>query len=100
MKYCRKKVRNLPGKHFNDVLVEAINLEIEIALRFGIWARSRFVPIVTEGVVSHVMIFSTDNTIRKKAELELASILQELENRVQERTKELFEKVQKYSGQH
>ncbi len=71
---------------------EGINLEIEIALRFGIWARSRFVPIVTEGVVSHVMIFSTDNTIRKKAELELASILQELENRVQERTKELFEK--------
>lgn len=66
--------------------------EIEIALRFGIWARSRLVPIITEGVVSHVMIFSTDNTIRKRAELELEKTLQQLEHRVRERTKELSEK--------
>jgi PAS domain S-box-containing protein len=68
------------------------NQEIEIALRFGIWSRSRFVPIITEGVVSHVMIFSTDNTVRKRAELELEHTLQQLENRVKERTKELSDK--------
>jgi PAS domain S-box-containing protein len=68
------------------------NQEIEIALRFGIWSRSRFVPIITEGVVSHVMIFSTDNTNRKKAELELENTLLQLENRVKERTKELSDK--------
>lgn len=68
------------------------NQEIEIGLRFGIWARSRFVPIITEGVVSHVMIFSTDETIRKRAELELENTLQQLENRVKDRTKELSDK--------
>jgi PAS domain S-box-containing protein len=66
--------------------------EIEIALRFGIWSRSRFAPIITEGVVSHVMIFSTDNTVRKRAELELEHTLLQLENRVRERTKELSDK--------
>jgi PAS domain S-box-containing protein len=68
------------------------NQEIEIALRFGIWSRSRFAPIITEGVVSHVMIFSTDNTVRKRAELELEHTLLQLENRVKERTKELSDK--------
>jgi PAS domain S-box-containing protein len=66
--------------------------EIEIALRFGIWSRSRFAPIITDGVVSHVMIFSTDNTVRKRAELELEHTLLQLENRVRERTKELSDK--------
>jgi PAS domain S-box-containing protein len=68
------------------------NQEIEIALRFGIWSTLRFVPIITEGVVSHVMIFSTDNTVRKRAELELEQTLMQLENRVKERTKELSDK--------
>ena len=68
------------------------NQEIELALRFGIWSRSRFVPIITEGVVSHVMVFSTDNTIRKRAELELENTLLQLESRVRERTKELSDK--------
>lgn len=68
------------------------NQEIEVAIRDEIWARSRFVPIITEGVVSHVMVFSTDTTIRKRAELELANTLLQLENRVKERTKELTDK--------
>jgi PAS domain S-box-containing protein len=66
--------------------------EVELALRFGIWVRARLVPIMTEGMASHLMIFATDNTKRKKAELELENTLQELENRVIERTKELSEK--------
>jgi PAS domain S-box-containing protein len=66
--------------------------EIELALRFGVWVRARLVPILTEGQVSHLMIFATDNTKRKKAEMELENTLQELENRVIERTKELSEK--------
>lgn len=68
------------------------NQEIEVSLRHDTWARSRFVPIITEGMVSHVMVFSTDTTVRKRAELALENTLQQLENRVNERTKELSDK--------
>ncbi len=44
------------------------NQEIETAMRFGIWVNSRFVPMIMGGEVTHVMIFSTDNTKRKQAE--------------------------------
>ena len=46
-------------------------LEIENALNHGRWVRSRFVPITTNGIVTHVLIFGTDITERKQAELKL-----------------------------
>ena len=45
--------------------------EIETALRYGRWVRSRFIPIVTNDEVTHVMIFGTDLTERKHAEIKL-----------------------------
>ncbi len=47
------------------------NQEIEHIRRYGILAVSRMVPIITDGLVSHVMIISTDITQRKQAELQL-----------------------------
>ncbi|ESU20317.1 signal transduction histidine kinase [Flavobacterium enshiense DK69] len=47
------------------------HLEIENKISSGEWVRSRFVPIVTNNEVTHVMIFGTDITERKLAELKL-----------------------------
>ncbi|MGL2967178.1 PAS domain S-box protein [Flavobacterium sp. XGLA_31] len=47
------------------------NQEIENTLSNGNWVRSRFVPILTNGEVTHVMIFATDMTERKQAEIKL-----------------------------
>jgi len=45
------------------------NQEIECRMRYGNWARSRFVPInYADGTVSHLMIIATDITEQKKAE--------------------------------
>jgi len=45
------------------------NQEVEGALRFGNWGRTRFVPInYTDGAITHIMVISTDITQRKKAE--------------------------------
>ncbi|MEC4050317.1 PAS domain S-box protein [Flavobacterium sp. SUN046] len=46
-------------------------LEVENALKHNRWVRSRFVPVVTNGEVTHVMIFGTDFTERKQAEIKL-----------------------------
>ncbi|MGA9637451.1 PAS domain S-box protein [Flavobacterium sp.] len=45
--------------------------EIENALTVGRWVRSRFVPIILNNEVTHVMVFATDLSERKKAEREL-----------------------------
>lgn len=47
------------------------NQEIEADLFLGVAVRIRMVPIVTEGVVTHVMMFHTDITFRKHAEEKL-----------------------------
>ncbi len=47
------------------------NQEIENTLRNGNWVRSRFVPIISEGGISHIMVISTDITERKRAETNL-----------------------------
>jgi PAS domain S-box-containing protein len=47
------------------------SLEIENALTHNRWTRSRAVPVFNNGEVTHVMIFSTDMTERKKAEQKL-----------------------------
>jgi PAS domain S-box-containing protein len=47
------------------------SLEIENALIDDRWTRSRAVPLVNNGEVTHVMIFSTDMTERKRAEQKL-----------------------------
>ncbi|WP_281321782.1 PAS domain S-box protein [Flavobacterium aestivum] len=47
------------------------SLEIENALTDNRWTRSRAVPVVNNGEVTHVMIFSTDVTERKRAEQKL-----------------------------
>jgi len=56
------------------------NQEMENALRFGHWSRSRFVPIMSQGSISHIMIISTDITQRRIAERErdkmIADIIQ------------------------
>jgi len=56
------------------------NQEMESALRFGHWSRSRFVPIKSQEGISHIMIISTDITQRKIAERErdkmIADIIQ------------------------
>ncbi|OYX84077.1 MAG: hypothetical protein B7Y83_09370 [Flavobacteriales bacterium 32-34-25] len=45
--------------------------EIENALNHGRWVRSRIVPIAVNDEVTHVMIFATDLSERKQAELKL-----------------------------
>lgn len=63
-----------------QIVKEAINVcfetakpqEIECALTYGRWVRSRFVPIFNKGQVTHIIIFSTDLTERKKAEEKLS----------------------------
>lgn len=45
--------------------------EIESALSYGRWVRSRFVPIFNNGQITHVIVFSTDLTERRKAEEKL-----------------------------
>ncbi|GGA71128.1 hypothetical protein GCM10008015_09800 [Flavobacterium palustre] len=47
------------------------NQEFENQLNFGRWVRSRLVPIEVNGEVQHVMIFATDITERKQAEIQL-----------------------------
>lgn len=47
------------------------NQEIENAMWFDSWVNARFVPILSNDQVSHVMIFSTDNSKRKLAEEKL-----------------------------
>ncbi|HSD14804.1 MAG TPA: PAS domain S-box protein, partial [Flavobacterium sp.] len=47
------------------------NLEIENKISSGEWVRSRFVPILTNNEVTHIMIFGTDITERKQAEMKL-----------------------------
>ncbi|MBW4360102.1 PAS domain S-box protein [Flavobacterium taihuense] len=47
------------------------NLELEYALSHGRWFRSRFVPMLTNDEVTHVMIFGTDLTEKKQAEVKL-----------------------------
>lgn len=47
------------------------NQEIENAKWHDSWVNARFVPIHTDGLVSHVMVFSTDNTKRKLIEEQL-----------------------------
>lgn len=42
--------------------------DIETKLRFDRWVRSRFVPIIINGNIQHVMVIATDITERKKAE--------------------------------
>lgn len=45
--------------------------EIENGLNFERWVRSRIVPVIVNDEVTHVMIFATDLSERKKAELKL-----------------------------
>ncbi|MGG7036785.1 MAG: PAS domain S-box protein, partial [Flavobacterium sp.] len=47
------------------------NQEFENLLSHGRWVRSRFVPVKTNEEISHVMIFATDLTEKKQAELKL-----------------------------
>lgn len=47
------------------------NQEIENTLRNACWVRSRFVPVITNDEVTHVMIIATDLSIQKQAELKL-----------------------------
>lgn len=42
--------------------------EIENLLTYGRYARSRMVPLKTNGIVTHILIFATDITERKKVE--------------------------------
>ena len=44
------------------------NLEIENSLHSNKWVRSRFVPIIIDGMINHIMIIATDITERKIAE--------------------------------
>lgn len=45
--------------------------EIENGLNFERWVRSRVVPVIVNDEVTHVMIFATDLSERKRAELKL-----------------------------
>lgn len=47
------------------------NQEIENLLSNGSWVRSRFVPIKTNDEVTHIMVFGTDITEKRQAELQL-----------------------------
>ena len=66
-----EETKQITRDAINKCFETAENQEIEMALRYGFWVRSRFVPIITDGSVSHVMLFSTDNTKRKQAETDL-----------------------------
>ncbi|MEP6725457.1 MAG: PAS domain S-box protein, partial [Bacteroidota bacterium] len=59
--------REAAGNAIMTCFATGQNQEIEGMLRFGNWARSRFVPVIYhEGVITHIMIISTDITERKK----------------------------------
>ena len=54
------------------------NQELENALRYGRWSRSRLVPIKHNGSVSHLMVISTDISQRKIIEQEREKIIADL----------------------
>jgi PAS domain S-box-containing protein len=54
------------------------NQEVENALHFGRWSRSRFVPIKSNGAISHLMIISADITQRRLIEQERDKIIADL----------------------
>jgi len=71
-------ISTLPDQSQSDALQAVQNCfktgqsqEIQNAMWFDRWVNARFAPILTDGLVSHVMIFSTDNTKRKLAEEQL-----------------------------
>ncbi|MGG7034243.1 MAG: PAS domain S-box protein [Flavobacterium sp.] len=61
------------------------NQEIENPLRNNRWVRSRFVPIVIEGMINQIMVISTDITEQKFAQENL--------KRSEERHKSLIENI-------
>ncbi len=50
---------------------EQENQEVELKLKFNIIVRARFVPLITDGSVSHVMIIATDITKKKQTQQKL-----------------------------
>lgn len=66
-----EEAREVSKKAIEQCLNTNEKVEIENALNYGRWVRSRFVPITTNGIVTNVLIFGTDITERKLAELKL-----------------------------
>jgi PAS domain S-box-containing protein len=60
--------RKIAGEAITWCFETGKNQEIENALVGNKWVRSRFVPIVIDGAIAHIMVIATDITERKAAE--------------------------------
>lgn len=70
--------REIAREALNKCFKNNENQEIENVIRNNRWVRSRMVPMTNNGEVTHVMIFATDITEKKKFEDELVRYNTEL----------------------